>query len=129
MNTKNVLVVEDEISISKLCERVLNGEEFRVDIAGNGKIAQDMLCNLVDSNQYELCLIDIRTPEMNGIELYGWIADYNPRLANRVIFTTGSVMQQDIMDFIEQSGQPCLSKPYTPTALRTIVKDTLKEAE
>ncbi len=129
MNTKTVLVVEDEPSISKLCERVLTGEGFEVDIAVNGKIAQDIIRDLADKTRYQLCILDIRTPEMNGMELYDWMKLESPQLAGRVIFSTGSVMQQDILNFIEQSGQPYLPKPFSPSELRTVVRDALKESE
>jgi len=129
MNTKTVLVVEDEPSISKLCERVLTAEGFEVDIAVNGRIAQDIIRDLADKKQYELCIVDIRTPEMNGMELYAWMKDENPQLAGRVIFTTGSVIQEDINDFMEQSGRPYLPKPFTPAELRNVVRDAIKDAE
>jgi len=40
---KRVLVVEDEPAISTVCRRVLTGEGFEVDIAVQGKVAQDVL--------------------------------------------------------------------------------------
>ena len=40
---KRILVVEDEPAICDVCRRVLTSEGFEVDIAVNGKIAQDML--------------------------------------------------------------------------------------
>jgi DNA-binding response OmpR family regulator len=40
---KRILVVEDEIPIGNMCRRVLAGEDFKVDIAINGKVAQDMI--------------------------------------------------------------------------------------
>ena len=94
---KRILVVEDEPAVSDLCRRVLTSEGFEVDIAVNGKVAQDML----EEKQYDLCLFDIKTPIMNGKELYQWLKEKHPQLASRVIFTTGE--------------------------LKTIVTETLKE--
>ncbi|HEY82645.1 MAG TPA: response regulator [Dehalococcoidia bacterium] len=54
-NPKRILVVEDEPTISELCQRVLASKGFEVDIAANGKIAQDM----VEKLDYKLLLIDI----------------------------------------------------------------------
>ncbi|GAH16631.1 unnamed protein product, partial [marine sediment metagenome] len=68
---KRILVVEDEPAICELCRRVLAGEGFEVDIAVNGKVAQDM----IEDKKYDLFLIDIRLPEMDGKELYKWIHD------------------------------------------------------
>jgi len=77
VGAKRILIVEDEPAISDVCRRVLTGEEFEVDIAVNGKVAQDML----EERQYDLCLLDIRTPTMNGIELYQWLKEKHPQLA------------------------------------------------
>ena len=120
---KRSLVVEDEPAISDVCRRVLTSEGFEVDIAVNGRIAQD----IIEEKQYNLCLFDIRTPEMNGIELYQWLQEKHPELANRVIFTTGDVMSGDSQSFLEQAARPFLPKPFTPGEIRTVVQEALKE--
>jgi DNA-binding response OmpR family regulator len=43
-----------------------------------------------------------------------------------VIFTTGSLIDEETMAFIEQSGRPFLSKPFTPNELTAIVKEALR---
>ncbi len=120
-----ILVVEDEPAICDLCQRVLTGEGFEVGIAANGKVAQDMIVE----QQYDLFLVDIRTPEMNGIELYQWLQEKHSQLASRVIFTTGSVIGKEATTFIEQTGRPFLPKPFTPDELKAIVRETMKEVE
>jgi len=123
--TKRILVVEDEPAISQVCLRTLTSEGFEVDIAVNGNVAQDML----EKKDYDLCLIDIRTPVMNGKELYQWLEEKHPQLASRVIFTTGDVMGKDIQGFLDQTPRPFLPKPFTPDELRTIVRETLRRME
>ena len=124
-STKRVLVVEDEPTISGICRRVLTGEGFEVDIAVNGKVAQEM----IEKEQYDLCLIDIRLPTMDGKEFYQWLKEKHPQLASRVIFTTGDVMGGDTQIFLEQTGRPFLPKPFTPAQLKSIVRETLKGIE
>ena len=111
---KRILVVEDEPAISDICRRVLAGEGFEVDIAVNGKVAQDML----EEKQYDLCLIDIRTPAMNGKKLYQWLQEKHPQLAGRVLFTTGDVMSGDTQSFLEQIARPFLLKPFISSKLK-----------
>ena len=122
-NIKRILVVEDELAIGEACRRILIGEGFEVDIAVNGKVAQDML----EEKQYDLCLIDVRLPVMTGKELYQWLKEKHPQLASRVIFTTGDVMGGDTQIFLEQTDRPFLPKPFTPDELKTIVNDTLRQ--
>ena len=122
-NVKRVLVVEDEASINVVCRRVLTGEGFEVDIAVHGKVAQDM----IEEKQYDICLIDIRLPAMTGKELHQWLKEKHPQLASRVIFTTGDVMGGDTQIFLEQASRPFLPKPFTPTQLKSIVRETLRQ--
>jgi DNA-binding response OmpR family regulator len=108
-----------------MCQRVLTREGFEVEIAINGRLAQDM----IEKKQYDLYLIDMRTPEMNGTELYQWLQKKYPRVTNQVIFTTGGVIDEKAMPFIKQSGRPFLPKPFTPDELTAIVKESLKQLE
>ncbi len=125
VGAKIILVVEDEPAISNVCQRVLASEGFEVDIAVNGKVAQDM----IEDKQYYLCLIDLRTPAMNGEELYQWLKEKHPKLASRVVFTTGDMMGGETQSFLEQAARPLLPKPFTPDGLKTIIRETLKEVE
>lgn len=122
VGAKRILVVEDEPAVSQVCQRVLTGEGFEADIAVNGKVAQEIL----KEKQYDFCLIDIRTPVMNGRELYQWLKEKQPQLVGGVIFTTGDVVDADIQSFLEQTGRPFLPKPFTPDELRAIMREALR---
>jgi len=124
-SVKRILVVEDEPSISQVCLRVLTSEGFEVDIAVHGASARNMLVE----KDYDICLIDIRTPVMNGKQLYQWVNEKHPKLLNGVIFTTGDLISGDIGSFLEQTGRPFLPKPFTPDELKTIVRETLGQIE
>ncbi len=121
-SAKIILIVEDEPAISDVCRRVLTSEGFEVDIAVNGKVAKD----IIEEKQYDYCLIDIRTPEMNGKELYHWLNEKHPQLVSRVLFTSGDMMNGDTQIFLEQASRPFLPKPFTPDELRAIVRETLR---
>jgi len=120
---KRILLVEDEPAIATLCRSVLTGEGFEVDIAPNGRKAQDM----IEEGEYRLCLIDIMMPKMSGQELYEWLERKHPRMAGLVIFTTGSVIDEEIMAFISGTGRPFLPKPFLPDQLREMVKEAMQQ--
>ena len=122
---KRILVVEDEPSLADMCRIVLTREGFEVEIAVNGRVAQDM----IEKKQYHLCLIDIRMPKMSGEELYQWLQKKYPKMTNRVVFTTGSVIDGENMTFVERSGRPLLSKPFALRELRAVVEEALKQIE
>jgi len=117
------LVVEDEPSIARMCIRALGVDGFEVDIAVDGKAAQERLC--VNGDMYDLCLIDIRTPGMSGIELYQQLKNDGSEMVNRVIFTTGDVINENIKAFLEETGRPFLPKPFTPDELRSVIRIAL----
>jgi DNA-binding response OmpR family regulator len=109
------------MGIAKVCMRTLSAQGFEVEIAVNGKVALE----LFGQREYDLCLIDIRTPEMNGIELYQQLEEKHPHLVNRVIFTTGDVLSGNIKEFLEKGDKPFVPKPFTPDELRAIVKTAI----
>jgi CheY-like chemotaxis protein len=124
---KRGLVVEDEPSIARMCIRALGVEGLEVDVASDGKAAQTRLAQ--NGDKYDLCLIDIRTPGMNGIELYRYLKKIGSKMINRVIFTTGDTINEEIRTFLEETGQPFLPKPFTPDELRTVIKTALENQD
>jgi DNA-binding response OmpR family regulator len=122
---KKILLVDDEPAIGEVCQRVLTSAGFEVEIAVNGDMAQDRL----KEKDYDLCLIDIRTPVMNGKQLYQVIVNKYPKLTNGVLFTTGDVLDGDTQRFLELASRPFLPKPFTPDELVTLVRETLRQIE
>ena len=122
---KRILVVEDEPALCELCLRVLTSENFEVDIAANGNVAREML----EKKDYDLYLIDIRTPVMNGKQLYQYIITTQGERAEKVVFATGDVADGYTRHFLELAGRPFLLKPFTPDELRTIIRQTLRQLE
>ncbi len=119
-----VLVVEDEPSISQICLRTLSGEGFEVDAVENGAEAQEKL----KAKDYDICLIDIMTPVMDGKRLFRWIGEERPELVTAVIFTTGDSINPDTRIFLERAARPLLPKPFTLEELKTVVRETLSQA-
>jgi len=120
--SQRILVVEDEPSICQVCLRTLTAEGFKVDIAVNGAIAGKML----GETEYDLCLIDIRTPIMNGRQLYQYILDKYPDFKGKIIFTTGDVLDDKLASMLKGAKRPYLPKPFTPDELKSIVKEALE---
>jgi CheY-like chemotaxis protein len=120
-NVETILIVEDEPVISEMCRRVLADEGFRVTLTSNGRAAISAL----EEREYDLCIIDIRTPEMNGIELYGHLEKKYPDIVSKIVFTTGDVINGNIKTFLDRTNRPCLPKPFTPDKLKAIVRDAL----
>lgn len=117
-----ILSVEDEPSIRQVCYRVLAAQGYQVDFAPNGVEAESMLMK----GGYDLLLVDIKTPVMDGKQLYRYIKKRYPNMADRVIFTTGDVINIETQHFLEQTGRPFLLKPFSPDELRVMVRECLR---
>ncbi len=119
---KRILVVEDEEVISDICRTILEDEGFNVDIAADCRAAQEM----INRYHYDLFLIDILIPEMSGKQLYQWLLEDHPKLANKVVFCTGMAMVGNIKKFLKQSGRPVLRKPFSLDELLSVIQGTLR---
>ena len=121
-NRKKILLVEDEPVIGRLFKRILNDEGFDVDFVQDGRIAVEAANN----KHYDLCVSDIRLPGITGIQLYEMLKANHPQLSLHMIFITGDTMNDNVQLFLQESGMPCLVKPFNPEDLITTVKGLLK---
>lgn len=119
---KKILVVEDEPILGKVCIRILASYGYAADLAANGLIAKDM----VQNTRYDICLSDIRTPEMSGIELYKYLKEKQPPLAAKTIFMTGDVMNKEIKTFLEKGKIRFILKPFTQDELKSAISELAK---
>ena len=60
-----ILVADDESSIRRTIKEILEFEKYEVDLASNGLEAYEIF----ESNDYDAVLLDIKMPEMDGIEV------------------------------------------------------------
>lgn len=120
---QSILVVEDEPVIAHLCQRILTSEGFEVTLAADARIARD----LIIERPFDLYLVDILTPVMNGRELYQWLKEEKPQQIDRVIFTSGIILDEVLLAFLAESGVPFLVKPFTRTDIVTIVRERYQQ--
>lgn len=118
----NILAVDDEPLIINFISRVLQKEGYMVDVADEAEKA----VNLLKTKEYDVILLDIKMPEMDGIELYYYMKNISESLVNKVIFITGDVMSVDTHRFLEKTGSVFIPKPFDADALREVVNGRLK---
>jgi DNA-binding response OmpR family regulator len=121
---KVALIIEDELPISRACQRVLEAEGFEVDAAMNCLIAMKMVLE----KKYDICLSDIRTPGMDGMEFYRYLKKVLPDLASKIIFTTGDILSGNTSEFLKEVKRPCLLKPFSLAELIKIIRVSCNEA-
>lgn len=118
---KSILVVDDEPVIVSLLAEVLSREGHEVDTAPNGLLALDKL----KERSYNLILCDLKMPKLDGEGLYQEVMRRHPALRSRFVFVTGSALDPDTLTFLQQTGAPTLSKPFTVDELRRVVRQAL----
>ena len=103
-----ILIVDDEPTILEFLSHLLAAEGHQVETADNSRDALEMIKN----RRYSLILLDIKLPDMSGIELYQHIKKIAPSLTRRVIFITGDVTGSDTRKFLTENKAPYITKPF-----------------
>lgn len=113
-----ILVVEDEHSISNLIKVNLTRAGYACDCAYDGLAAVDML----DKKPYDLVLLDIMLPGANGYE----IMDYIAPLEIPVIFLTAKASVADRVKGLRMGADDYLTKPFEIIELLARVESVLR---
>ncbi len=120
----NILVAEDNIINQKLIHHILEKFGLRVDLANNGLEAFEKRRN----NEYDLLLMDIHMPVMDGIEATHEILDYEeteevPHVP--IIALTASALKGDRENFLSEGLDGYISKPLELSELLVILNKYL----
>jgi DNA-binding NtrC family response regulator len=118
-----ILVVDDDESIRKVLSTILEEEGYSVDTAKNGKEA------ISKSNRkfYNLALIDIRLPDIQGTELLSKIRDTTPKM--RKIIITGYPSLQNAVDALNRGADAYVMKPFEMQKALKTVKEQLRKQQ
>jgi PAS domain S-box-containing protein len=118
-----ILVVDDEPLVGSTIRRVLSGHE--VVALTDPREALGRL--LGDGPTFDLVLCDLMMPQLTGMDLHAAVAEKRPVLGRRIVFMTGGAFTDRARQFLEQSPNPQLQKPFQPQELRDQVRTWLAE--
>jgi CheY-like chemotaxis protein len=116
----SVLIVDDDRRFVNSLRRWAHTQGARVTVAHNGRDA----LRLLRLDRYDLVLVDLRMPQMDGYELHLRLAIEHPELLRRTIFVTGDLNDPEAKAFAERSGCVCLEKPLPLRDLAGFVQKT-----
>lgn len=110
----NVLVAEDNLLNQKFVRKVLEKEKVNVTIASNGKETIQLLdASLSEgTTKYDLILMDIQMPELDGLETTIRIRKRKDDYQNiPIIALTANNMDSQIQEYLENGMDDCVKKP------------------
>jgi len=91
--------------------------------AATGHAAMESLAR----DTYDVVMLDLRLPDVDGKAVWQWIARHRPALADRVVFMTGDMLTSSSNRFLQEAGRPVLPKPVAMDELNRMV-DTVLES-
>ncbi len=113
---KNILVVDDEVSVNNNIRKILEKSGFQVDQA----ITKDEAIERINEQSYKLVLLDLRMPGVSGLDLLKTISKTQP--SARVIIITGYASIETAVQTARIGVVDYLPKPFTPFELREVTE-------
>ena len=120
--TLKVLVVDDEEGMREGMRRVLERSNYRVDLAENGEEA----IKLLEENSYDLALIDLKMPGIDGFEVTRYINEI-PGRQTVVVIVSALATVEAAMEVTRQGAFDFLVKPFTPKDLQQVVQRAVSQ--
>lgn len=125
LENKKILVVEDVELNQHLARHIMESWGCVVEIAENGSLAVEK----VKTNEYDLVLMDIQMPVMDGMEATRQIRGMNDeqKAAVPIVALTANAMKSECDTYLELGMNDCMAKPFEePMLFKTVSKNIKK---
>ena len=116
-----ILIIDDDDNIRKVLVAILEDEGYDVESVGTAKEAIER----AKERFYNIALIDIRLPDMEGIELLTKIRDTTPKI--RKVILTGYPTLQNAVDAVNKGANAYILKPFDVGEVLKTIKEQLQK--
>jgi DNA-binding NtrC family response regulator len=116
-----ILIVEDDRNICESLSSILQKEGYETDVAENGREA----IQKSKRNFYNLALLDIRLPDMEGTELLTKLHQSQPQMMK--IMVTGYPSIENAVKALNRGSDAYVIKPVKPPKLLALIEEKLEE--
>jgi DNA-binding NtrC family response regulator len=116
-----ILVIDDEADMLEVCRETLPEPTYRTETETSALKALERL----REEPFDLLVVNFRMPEMDGIQLLNWARQVDPDILGLII--TGYPTIDTAVEAVKQGAFDCLTKPFTPDQLRTVVEKALTQ--
>jgi DNA-binding NtrC family response regulator len=118
-----ILVIDDDKGVRDSLEAVLKEEGYEVDLAENGQQA----IQKSKANYYNLALVDLRLPDMDGLKLLTDMMETVPKVVKIII--TGYPSLQNAIEAVNRGADGYMVKPYKMEDLLRMIRESLRKQE
>ena len=123
VNTKSILIVDDDETILAVLKEILELEGYIVETAATGKEA----IKKSEDNLFNLSLLDIKLPDMEGTELLAKLHEANPRMIEIII--TGFPSFDNAVKSLNLGADAYIMKPVNSKELLELVGGKIREQQ
>ena len=116
----SILLIDDDAVAHKLVQYSLLSENYSISSAYGGREGIEML----QESKYDLCLLDMEMPDINGFEVLKWIRKNNQKI--KVIFITAERNIEVIRRSEELGADDYITKPINPKILKESIKSLIR---
>lgn len=116
---QNILLVEDDSTLAMGIEYSLKNESYKVSLANNVDLAKQ----LIDSNEYDLIILDITLPDGSGYDLCKYVRSNKE---TPIIFLTALDEEVNIVMGLDIGGDDYITKPFKIRELLSRIKAVLR---
>jgi PAS domain S-box-containing protein len=130
LDNRNILLAEDVMINAEIMKELLKIKGANIDHAENGRIALERFA-ASEIKHYDAILMDIRMPEMDGLEAAAKIRALDREDASRVpiIAMTANAFDEDVQRSLQVGMNAHLTKPVEPERLYQTLEELIWEAE
>jgi DNA-binding NtrC family response regulator len=118
-----ILIIDDQESIRKSLKLALEREGYLVDTVENGREA----IRKSKGQIYNMALVDLRLPDMDGIELLTKMRETVPEMVKIVV--TGYPSLENAIEAVNKGADGYIVKPYTMENLLRKIKEHLQKQQ
>ena len=120
MKTPTILVIDDDRAMRESCRRTFRTTEFRVSTAEDGATGLERVRDL----KPDIALVDLRMPDLDGIDVVEEIKKIDPTIVSIVI--TGYPSTEAAVEALRTGAYDFIPKPFTPQDLRSVAQRGLE---
>lgn len=118
-----ILIIDDDENIRKVLETILEDEGYIVETAETAKQGIEKS----ETAFYNVALIDVRLPDMEGIELLSKLRNTKPKM--RKIIVTGYPTLQNAIAAVNKGADAYVMKPFEVDKILQTIREQLKKQE